>query len=135
MENPTTSPAHKKIITGQCAVCSHFGSDCTGSDTAEHTPTPWALVSCIDGDFRVVDEQEITVATCWRQPQDPSEWAGGNAALIVRACNSHEELIEALDGLLQQTVDMDLAHGIELTEGERMARAVALSAIEKARGR
>ena len=29
------------------------------------------------------------------------------------------ELIEALDYLLEQTVDMDLNHGIELTEGEK----------------
>ena len=57
-----------------------------------------------------------------------------NGRFIVRACNAHQELVEALDYLLQQTVDMDLAYGIELTEGEREARAKALAAIEKAYG-
>jgi hypothetical protein len=43
------------------------------------------------------------------------------------------ELLEALDYLLEQTVDMDLSHGIALTEGERDARRKAIAAIAKAR--
>lgn len=39
-------------------------------------------------------------------------------------------LLEALEYLLQQTVDSDLAAGIELTEGESEAREMALAAIE-----
>jgi hypothetical protein len=42
------------------------------------------------------------------------------------------ELVEALHYLLQQTVDMDLKHGITLSEGEEEARAKALSAIASA---
>src|SRR6266404_1051342 len=38
------------------------------------------------------------------------------------------KLLEALDYLLAQTVDMDLKHGITLSEGEADARAEALSA-------
>jgi len=45
-----------------------------------------------------------------------------------------DELTDALDFLLQQTVDMDLAHGIELTEGEREAREQAIAAIARATG-
>lgn len=42
------------------------------------------------------------------------------------------QLLEALDYLLQQTLDMDLKFGIGLTEGEEDARAKALAAIERA---
>ena len=44
------------------------------------------------------------------------------------------ELVEALDKLLEQTVDQDLAHGIALTEGEEEARTNALTVLAKARG-
>lgn len=40
-------------------------------------------------------------------------------------------LFEALDYLLQQTVDADLADGFELTEGQSKAREMALAAIER----
>lgn len=43
------------------------------------------------------------------------------------------ELLEALDCLLQQTVDRELADGIVLTEGERDARRKSLAAIAQAR--
>ena len=52
----------------------------------------------------------------------------------VRAMTAAPELIDALDLLLEQTVDMDLKHGIALTRGERLARVKALKAIKKARG-
>ncbi|SRR5579875_259730 len=42
------------------------------------------------------------------------------------------ELLEALDYLLEQTVDMDLKYGIGLSEGEADARAKALAAITRA---
>lgn len=45
-----------------------------------------------------------------------------------------KELLEALDYLLTQTVDMDLKHGIGLTEGEEEARQKAIAAIAKAKG-
>lgn len=51
-----------------------------------------------------------------------------------RQRNSATQLLEALDYLLQQTVDMDLKYGICLTEGEADARAKALAAIEGATG-
>ncbi len=57
-----------------------------------------------------------------------------NAAFIVRACNTHENLLDALEYLLTQTVDMDLNQGITLTEGEQEARDRALSVIAEARG-
>lgn len=45
------------------------------------------------------------------------------------------KLLEALAYLLNETVEMDLKHGIALTEGEAEARAEALSAIAAATGR
>lgn len=59
--------------------------------------------------------------------QGTDEEAESNARLIAAA----PDLLEALDYLLQQTVDMDLAHGIGLTEGETEARRQALRAIAK----
>ena len=38
-------------------------------------------------------------------------------------------LADALEYLLSQTVDQDLAHGIELTEGEQDARKQAIRAL------
>ena len=51
-----------------------------------------------------------------------------NRRLIAAA----PELLEALDYLLEQTVDMDLKYGIGLSEGEEDARKKALAAIAKA---
>jgi hypothetical protein len=41
------------------------------------------------------------------------------------------ELLDALNYLLEQTVEMDLKYGIGLSEGEEDARARALAVIEK----
>jgi len=55
--------------------------------------------------------------------------AKANATLMAAA----PELLNALENLLRQTVDMDLAHGIGLTEGEQEARQKALAAIARVR--
>jgi hypothetical protein len=51
----------------------------------------------------------------------------------ARLMTAGPDLFDALDLLLQETVDMDLKHGIGLSEGERLARKKALKAIKKAR--
>lgn len=51
-----------------------------------------------------------------------------NAHLIGAA----RKLLDALNYLLEQTVDQDLKYGIELTEGEQEARKMALGAIQDA---
>jgi hypothetical protein len=56
------------------------------------------------------------------------------ARLIVNSLNMHEQLVKALDYLLEQTVDMDLKYGIGLSEGEADAKRNALETIAKARG-
>jgi hypothetical protein len=57
-------------------------------------------------------------------PSTP-ETIHANARLFTAA----PALLDALHYLLEQTVDQDLTHGIELTEGEQDARLQALAAI------
>ncbi|MBK1883677.1 hypothetical protein JIN85_14765 [Luteolibacter pohnpeiensis] len=49
--------------------------------------------------------------------------------LAPNTTKREEALAQALTYLLEQTVDQDLAHGIELTEGEKDAREIALLAL------
>lgn len=47
---------------------------------------------------------------------------------------SQPDLLEALDDLLAETLDNDLAQGIELSDKEEYAREKALAAFKKADG-
>jgi hypothetical protein len=63
----------------------------------QHTPTPWEI-EAISGDLvlaAVGDECVIAYL-----PPNPNRAA--NAAFIVRACNAHEQLVEALQAAVQQ---------------------------------
>jgi hypothetical protein len=40
-----------------------------------------------------MDEQGVSIATCWKQPLDPSEWVEANALLIAAA----PDMVEALE--------------------------------------
>jgi hypothetical protein len=110
-----------------------------------HTPEPWEQDSndffavTADNDGLLVAETEIHDRT--------DEECSANARRIVAAVNACEgiatqaleqgviaELLEALDYLLEQTVDMDLKYGIGLSEGEEDARTKALAVIAKAKG-
>jgi hypothetical protein len=107
----------------------------------KHTALPWEILDCsptvdlisiisrdIKGMFVVARiRNEIK-----KSPLDGEDVA--NAELIVNAVNCHNDLLEALDYLMTQTVDMDLNHGIELTEGEQEARTKALAVFAKAKG-
>jgi hypothetical protein len=76
---------------------------------SKHTPIPWAIkaaVNGIDHDFGIFREGHAGVlAECFeefearglRQP----EIALANAEFIVRACNSHEDLLKAAKGAIQ----------------------------------
>lgn len=90
-------------------LCDYENSveDCDGETFA-------ALVD-VDGDEHFHESREI---------------AFENERLLKAA----PKLLEALDCLLEQTVDMDLKHGIGLSEGEEDARAKALAAIAEVRG-
>lgn len=62
-----------------------------GSHGTKHTPLPWKIE---EGTSFVVAATGAhhTIAECWG---DKSSTIQANADLIVRACNSHAELVEA----------------------------------------
>lgn len=58
------------------------------------TPERWSVAEDTDdGDFLVIDCQEVTIARCYSQPLDPPAWAEANAALIALA----PEMAQALE--------------------------------------
>ena len=65
-----------------------------------HTPTPWGTKSRSGWDTgnAAVWSGPTLVAQCGRQGT-PEQLA--NAAFIVRACNAHEALVEALERLMR----------------------------------
>ena len=101
-----------------------------------HTPGPWSIITRGPrgnyergiGQFKGTSGRFRPIATIDGEIDGPE--TESNACLIAAA----PDLIEALDYLLEQTVDMDLKHGIGLTEGETEAREKALAAILKAKG-
>ncbi len=116
---------------------------------AKHTPGPWKIQDDSEGngfrkDWRViVREEAYNKFGAHEQVVSPSSYESSvngtysgvqiseaDARLIAAA----PELLEALNYLLEQTVDMDLKYGIELSEGEEDARNQALAAIAKASG-
>lgn len=78
--------------------------------TQQHTPTPWTLKQGreIIHEFKTKDDaynggsSEWLVATV-KEHGDPTMSAEdrANAAFIVKACNHHAELVDALENLLE----------------------------------
>jgi hypothetical protein len=91
-----------------------------------HTPGPWRIHRLTDG-WPVITSEAHDIADL-RLNGNGLVHAEANARLIAAA----PDLLEALDYLLEQTVDMDLKYGIGLSEGEEEARSKALTAIAKA---
>ena len=67
---------------------------------AAHTPTPWAT----EGSFVIHPASGMTVADCQLHRDTPEEKGedNANAAFIVRACNSHAALVEALKAIREE---------------------------------
>lgn len=61
-----------------------------------------------------------------------SAFAAGERLAAEKAEAAAPDLLSALNYLLEQTVDMNLAQGFNLTKGEDEARNQALDAIAKA---
>lgn len=63
------------------------------------TPEPWSIdtVQPDKHGIRIVDVQDCTIATVWRNPLDPPEWAEDNARLIVNAKKLFAAAVAALD--------------------------------------
>jgi hypothetical protein len=97
-----------------------------------HTPGPWHVEPATAGRFLVQLDDGSTIATVgegWHEGGS-DEQLDANARLIAAA----PDLLEALDYLLEQTLDMDLAVGNELDEKQSEARQMALAAMAKADG-
>ena len=98
-----------------------------------HTAGPWDYdmdyIVAPDPDARHPDIYIAEIAHSDDEGRIASpEQQDANRRLIAAA----PDLLEALDYLLEQTVDMDLKYGIGLSEGEEDARTKALAAIAKA---
>lgn len=93
-----------------------------------HTPGPWKLVESAKGWF-LKTRCGCVIGGINRFPvtAELASQCEANARLAEAA----PELLEALDYLLEQTVDQDLKHGITLTEGEEDARKRALTVIAR----
>jgi len=70
-------------------------------DTAKRTQGPWMVSRSIcvgrPGDVKsttIANENNEIVANCFRVPIGTAE---ANAAYIVRACNAHDDLVQALE--------------------------------------
>ena len=108
--------------------------------TTKHTPGPWIIGRSADGwphigtsrKFGAYGENValVTRPTLSERMSGAEDFSAANARLIAAA----PELLAALFYLLEQTVEQDVKHGIELTEGEEDARSQARAAIAKAEG-
>ena len=103
------------------------------SEKSKHTPTPWKANKWAPGWEISAPESHYTVC---RLTDCNNEEA--NAAFIVRACNSHDELLEALKGLLLEVTGAHSGTSSifaeELKSGRSFHIAVARAAIAKAEG-
>lgn len=101
---------------------------------AQYTPGAW----------EVIDHAEMILNDTWIGvgPYFTAEDEHGEGHDVVAYCHPDNapiiaaavELLEALDYLLEQTVDQDMKYGIALSEGEQDAREKALAVIAKVRG-
>lgn len=76
-----------------------------------HTPTPWAewdvmstegkdeYPTAQNGDIRLIGQDKICMGIIFGGYKSLPD-LDGNAAFIIRACNAHDELIEALTDLV-----------------------------------
>lgn len=106
---------------------------CLNSDSDALVNIPWTIHKTMDEKTR----EEWIIETVSHNGRidgictmhGVGEWLTPERKAIARLLCAAPKLRAALDYLLEQTVDMDLKNGIELTEGEKEARAQALAAI------
>jgi hypothetical protein len=88
------------------------------------------LLRVARGHFTAERAEEADVTPSKRAAAGPT---GAKAGSGVQRNDAQEELVAALNYLLEQTVDMDLKYGTALSEGEVEAREQALVALAQAR--
>ena len=65
--------------------------------TNAHTPTPWEVGDLDHNGQRIVRGEHIEICTCWHHCVGSIEREmEANATLIVKAVNSHDDLVAAL---------------------------------------
>ena len=85
------------------------------TDTPAHTPLPWASQPLETGDdvgVSIVGSNLgglVCASLPWPTEIDSGDYSRveSNAAFIVRACNSHYQLVEAVERLLNMPGDID----------------------------
>lgn len=94
----------------------------------KHTPTPWKLESYLVGQIVNEDESKM-IARAGRvnsYESDPDQIERkANAAFIVRAVNSHQQLVEAIKGLMEYASLIEERFDSVATNEARAALAAA----------
>jgi hypothetical protein len=80
---------------------------------AEHTPLPWKVIENVNGGYGppdvsaqlVYSDDGFVVAAVMSDV--PLLQRAGNADFIVRACNTHDELVAALREMIADSDDVD----------------------------
>ena len=90
---------------------------------AKHTPTPWN-VAAYNGSFEIVtDSWDVASGSIGdRGPIRNAE----DAAFIVRACNSHDALVEALKECADR-LELHMKHTEDLAAHMKACKALALA--------
>jgi len=78
---------------------------------AKHTPTPWHVGGRDGRIFYAADGYAVSDATVFHGRHEGEHTA--NAEFIVRACNAHDDLVKALQGVIRvadrSTAEFDAA--------------------------
>ena len=98
------------------------------ADTTGHTPLPWT----IGRGRRWITSGEVDIARIHDVSKIGEDEAVANAEFIVRACNSHYDLLDALETLLNMLPDSNMGeigvtantmHDIIITAEDAIAKA------------
>lgn len=93
-----------------------------GAALSRHTPTPWQVGQAGNANIVHFDGDDV-------RPVAHAE--ANNVAFIVRACNSHDELLEALSAVtesLADTRDVELGNDPDGWEAVKKGRAAIAKA-------
>lgn len=93
--------------------------------TTEHTPTPWTINephAARSNNAQILDLDGYIVVECSGYASHTGVNAKHNAAFIVRAVNSHEALVKALEAM---TLDYKLDGFPEITRAAQAALRLA----------
>jgi acetolactate synthase small subunit len=87
----------------------------------KHTPAPWAMRETPSGKAKIVNDMGFSIANTTAGPYEEQR---ANAAFIVRAVNSHEQMVSALaDAIIRLTS----AYTLLKCDDEFIEREVAIA--------